>query len=54
VADLAPIIGVSGAAMFLTSYRVPVMLAGIAVNAAGVAFAARRLRRTPLPALARR
>jgi hypothetical protein len=57
VVDLAPVIGVSGAAVFLTSYRVPIMLAGIAgiaVNAVGVAIAARRLRRIPLPALARR
>ena len=49
VADLAPIIGVSGAAVFLTDYRVPIMIIGITVNALGVVFAARRLRRTPLP-----
>jgi hypothetical protein len=54
VADLAPIIGASGAAVFLTSYRIPIMLAGIAINAVGVAVAARRLYRTPLPVLARR
>ncbi|GAA0250643.1 hypothetical protein GCM10010492_58570 [Saccharothrix mutabilis subsp. mutabilis] len=50
VADLAPVIGVSGVAVFLTDYRVPVMVAGIAVNAVGVVLAARRLRRTPAPA----
>jgi len=49
VADLAPIIGVSGAAVFLTDYRVPIMVAGIVVNAGGVFLAARRLHRTPLP-----
>ncbi len=50
IADLVPVIGASGAAVFLTDYRVPVMAAGIAVNAAGVLIAAHRLRRTPLPA----
>ncbi|HEX6074808.1 MAG TPA: hypothetical protein VFZ32_06030 [Micromonosporaceae bacterium] len=50
VADLAPLIGVSGVAVFLTSYRIPIMLVGIAVNAIGVTVAVRRLRRTPVPA----
>ena len=50
VADLAPIIGVSGVAVFLTDYRAPIMIVGIAVNALGVVLAARRLHRTPLPA----
>jgi len=54
VADLAPIIGASGAAVFLTDYRIPIMAAGIAVNALGVFLAARRLRRTPAPAAAGR
>jgi hypothetical protein len=49
VADLAPIIGVSGAAVFLTTYRLPIMLAGIAVNAVGVVLAARQLRHVPKP-----
>jgi len=49
VADLAPVIGVSGAAVFLTDYRLPIMLAGIAVNAVGVVVAARQLRHTPKP-----
>jgi hypothetical protein len=48
-ADLAPLIGASGAAVFLTSYRVPIMAAAVAVNALGVLIAARRLRRTPAP-----
>ena len=42
--DVVPLIGVSGAAAFLTSWRTEVMLAGIAVNAVGVAVAALRLR----------
>lgn len=50
VADLAPLIGASGAAVFLTGYRVPIMAVGIATNAVGVALAVRQLRRTPLPA----
>ena len=49
VADLAPIIGASGAAVFLTEYRTPIMAIGIAVNALGVFLAARRLRRTSVP-----
>jgi hypothetical protein len=48
VADLAPIIGASGAAVFLTDYRVPIMIVGITVNAVGVAIAVRRLRRMPV------
>lgn len=50
VADLAPVIGVSGAAVFLTEFRLPIMIVGIAVNAVGVTVAWRRLRRTPIPA----
>ena len=53
VADLAPIIGLSGAAVFLTDYRVPIMIAGIAINALGVLLAARRLHHTPVPAAGR-
>jgi drug/metabolite transporter (DMT)-like permease len=49
VADLAPIIGASGAAVFLTEYRTPLMAIGIAINALGVFLAARRLRRTSVP-----
>lgn len=42
--DFAPLIGASGAAAFLTDYRVPLMVAGIAVNAVGVGMAGRKLR----------
>ena len=49
IADLAPFIGATGAATFLLDYRIPFMVTGIGVNAVGVAVAARRLRRTPVP-----
>jgi hypothetical protein len=48
IADVAPFIGATGAAAFLTDYRVPFMVFGIGVNAVGVTIAARRLWRTPL------
>lgn len=50
IADLTPIIGISGVAVFLTDYRTPIMIVGVAVNVVGVVLAARRLRRAPLPA----
>jgi len=49
IADLAPFIGASGAATFLTDYRIPFIVVGIGVNAIGVAIAARRLHSTPDP-----
>lgn len=49
IADLAPIVGASGAAVFLTSYRLPIMLAGVVINGAGVVVAARRLHGMPRP-----
>ena len=36
--DALPLLGLSGAAIFLNDYRIPLMAAGLAVNAAGVAF----------------
>lgn len=47
LADLAPFLGATGAAVFLTDYRVAFMILGIIVTAAGVTIAARRLRHTP-------
>jgi hypothetical protein len=38
VADALPVLGLSGVAIFLNDYRLPVMVVGIAVNAAGVLF----------------
>jgi hypothetical protein len=49
IADLAPIIGASGAAVFLTEYRTPIMATGVVINALGVFLAARKLRRTSVP-----
>lgn len=45
LADLLPVLGATGAAAFLLDWRIPFMVAGIAVNALGIAAAARRLRR---------
>ncbi len=36
VADALPLLGLSGAAIFLNDYRIPLMSLGLAVNAAGV------------------
>lgn len=36
VTDVLPLIGLSGAAIFLTDYRVPLMVGGLAVNAIGI------------------
>lgn len=47
IADLAPFVGATGTAAFLTDYRIPFMVVGIGVNAIGVTIAARRLARTP-------
>ena len=44
LADLAPFVGVTGAAAFLTDYRVVFMVVGIGVNAFGIVVAARKLR----------
>lgn len=49
VADLAPLAGAAGVATFLTGVQRPLMVAGIAINAIGVAVATRRLRRFPPP-----
>lgn len=38
VTDALPILGLSGVAIFLTDYRIPLMAAGLAVNGVGVAF----------------
>lgn len=36
VTDVLPVLGLSGAAVFVNDYRVPFMLGGLAVNAAGI------------------
>ena len=45
VSDVVPLLGLSGATVFLNDYRVPFMVAGLAVNAVGVAVMLRVLRR---------
>lgn len=44
LADLTPIVGVSGAATFLSSWRTEFMVVGVTINAVGVAVLFRRLR----------
>ncbi len=44
LADVLPLIGLSGVAVFLTRYQMPVMIAGLAVNAGGIAYLWRQLR----------
>lgn len=46
VTDVLPFVGLSGAAIFLNDYRTPLMLIGLAVNAAGIALMLRVLRAT--------
>jgi len=41
VTDVLPVLGLSGAAIFLNDYRIPLMVAGLAVNATGVLYMAR-------------
>jgi hypothetical protein len=51
VTDVLPILGLSGAAIFLSDYRIPLMAVGLTVNALGVAIMLRLAvvltRRTP-------
>lgn len=47
LADIAPLVGATGAATFLANYRIPFMIAGIALNAIGIGVGVHRLRRTP-------
>lgn len=50
IADLLPLLGATAAATFLYEYRLPFMLTGIGLNAAGVAVSARRLHRVAVGA----
>ncbi len=43
--DVLPLIGVSGAALFLNDYRQPLMLLGIAINLVGITVMVRMIRR---------
>ncbi len=42
--DIVPFLGLSGAAAFLTEYRIPVVLLSLAANAVGIALMLRTLR----------
>ena len=44
IVDLAPFLGASAAATFLTEWKVPLILVGLTVNAAGIAIGVRNLR----------
>lgn len=45
LADVLPIVGVSGLAVFLVEVRTPLMVLGLATNAVGIAFMLRELQR---------
>src|SRR3990172_8080086 len=45
LADVLPVIGLSGAAVFFTTYKVPVILFGLATNALGIGMMIRTIRR---------
>lgn len=45
VADVLPIVGLSGLAVFLVEFRTPLMLFGLATNALGIVVMLRELRR---------
>lgn len=47
VADLAPFVGATGAATFLTDSRMTFIIVGIGVNAIAIGIAARRLHQLP-------
>ena len=49
VSDALPVLGLSGVAIFLGDYRVPLMAAGIAVNVVGVLFMLRLVFRESRP-----
>ena len=45
IVDLAPFLGASAAATFLTAYKVPFILAGLAVNGLGITLGLRAMRK---------
>ncbi len=45
LSDVAPLIGLAGAAAFLTRYKVPVILVSLGANGVGIAWMVRTLRR---------
>ena len=49
IVDLAPFLGASAAATFLTAWKIPLVVAGLAINAIGIALGVRNLRRLKMP-----
>ena len=45
VSDVLPLLGLSGAALFLTEYKVPFMVVGLLSNAAGIGYPLVHMRR---------
>lgn len=45
VTDLLPLLGLSAAASFLSAYKIPFMLVGLAMNAVGIVVVVRTIRR---------
>ena len=43
--DVAPVIGLSGAAIFLNAYKTPLLWLGIVMNVVGILYLARKVRR---------
>lgn len=48
LAELAPLLGLSAAAVFLNDFKTPIMLVGLAMNVAAIAVLLRALRRARL------
>lgn len=46
LADILPIVGLSGVALFLDEFKIPLLLAGIAMNLAGVGYLLKKIRKT--------
>ena len=53
LADLAPILGLAGAATFLYDYRLMFVGVGLAINAVGITLAVLRLRGMPAASVER-
>lgn len=47
LADILPIVGLSGAAIFLNAYKTPLLWLGIAMNLIGVVYLLRKVRQQP-------
>ena len=44
LADALPLIGLSGAAVFLNDFKEPILWAGLAMNGLGIAYLGRKIR----------